>query len=99
MSPTGRHGGLPADVAQGDPLVVLPGRSSEASSEGVLKALFQLASGPASDVAVGFLRRTPSYEVEWDAARGVARIGHDSQIFANHSTLRVDLTNKTLDET
>jgi hypothetical protein len=37
--------------------------------------------------------------VEWDAAGRVARVGHNPQIFAEHTSLRFDVTLRTLAET
>lgn len=78
---------LPADT-MGQPLVVLPGRSSERAIEGAMCALLQIINGDA-EFSAGQLRRTAD-TVEWDYAHRNAKVGVGLEVWATHADVTYD---------
>jgi len=99
MSPIGDRGGLPPGIQQGEPLVVLPGRSAVRTVEGALLATYQLSLKSEPEVCAGLLRRVPTERVEWDGPKRVARVGRDPEITATRTDLEYDNSVATLNAT
>ncbi len=81
------NGNMP-DTPIRAPLALLPGRSAHERVEGALVALHQMLCGSTPSDMVGALRRMRPYEVEWDYLRVNARLGHDPEVLAFHSSVR-----------
>lgn len=78
----------------GEPLALLPARSSRVRIEGAMVALYQVVTGSAPSRMTGALKREPPDKTAWDYHRQNAKLGHNPEIWAHRATVEHSLRRK-----